>query len=149
MQHRSPPKTALFAGAFGIALASSAAHAQSYGPPPGYQGGQYQGEPSENVYVTVPRFRGEQTPLNAPPGKVSLSTAVRYDDIDLRTRQGARKLRLRVRDAARDMCARLYDAYPFQQATGTSCYKTALEDALVHANEAIGDARRDWRRYRE
>ena len=28
-------------------------------------------------------------------------TVVRYDDIDLRTRQGAHELRLRVRDAAR------------------------------------------------
>ena len=147
MHHHSPLKIALLAAAFGVALASSSAQAQNYGPPPGYQGGQ--GSPDENVYVTAPRFRGEQTPLNAPPGKVSLSTAVRYDDIDLRTRQGAHELRLRVNEAAKDMCARLYDAYPFYQANGTSCYKTAREDALLHANEAIGDARREWRWYRE
>src|ERR1700690_28635 len=127
MQHRLSLKIATLAAA--VALASSSAQAQNYGPPPGYRGGQ--GSPDENVYVTAPRFRGEQTPLNAPPGKVSLSTAVRYDDIDLRTRQGAHEFRLRVRDAARDMCAQLYDAYPFQQATGTSCYKTALQDALL------------------
>ena len=149
MPHRSSLNSALLASAIGLAFASSSAHAQNYGPPPGYQGGQYHGAPNEDAYVTAPRFRAEQTPLNAPPGKVSLSTAIRYDDIDLRTRQGAHELRLRVRDAARDMCARLYDAYPFQQATGTSCYKTALQDALLHANEAIGDARRDWRWYRE
>jgi len=134
-------KISLFAGT--IALAASPVHAQNYsGPygPPGYQSG-----PPEQVEVYGPRFREERTPLNAPPGKVSLSVAVPFDDLDLRTRRGAFELRRRVRDAAWNICGQLGDAYPFYEANGASCLKTAYEDAMVRVKATVNDARIAWR----
>jgi UrcA family protein len=72
---------------------------------------------------------------------------VPYDDLNLRTWRGARELKLRVRDAAQTTCARLAEAYPVQQAFGTNCYKTALQNAELRANAAIRDARD--RRYQD
>lgn len=130
MKHSSC--AALLAGC--MALAASSAIAQDY------QG-------SEDVQVIAPRFTVEGTHLNGPLEKVSLSTRVRYDDLNLRTWRGARELKMRVRDAAQDTCTRIAEAYPVQQAFGTSCYKTALENGELRANAAIRDARE--RRYED
>ena len=67
-----------------------------------------------------------------------------FDDLNLRSRRGAQELRYRVREAARDVCDTLRDAYPVRQAPYTSCYVDAVKDALIHADEAISDAR-DYR----
>jgi UrcA family protein len=116
--------------AFGFALAASSVAAQGYGP--------------EQVQVTAPHFRAQSTPLNGPLERVSLSVPVRYDDLDLRTYSGARALRVRVRDAAWQVCGRLAQAYPVRQMPGTSCYRTALHNALLRADEAVNTAR-DYR----
>ncbi len=129
-------KIALCSGAFALALAATSADAQEYGPPPGYQAG-----PPEQVPVYAPRFRAEPTPLNGPLEEVSLSSAVPYDDLDLRTWAGAHELHRRIRDTAWTVCARLADAYPVYQAHGTSCFKTAYENGIVRADAAISDAR--------
>ena len=98
--------------------------------------------PSESVIVTAPRFHVEGgTRVNTLPESFSLSTQVRYDDLDLRSDRDAHILHLRVRDAARDVCAQVADAFPVHQLAGTSCYRTALRDGLVRADEAITDAR--------
>lgn len=112
-----------------------------YGPPPGYANG-----PSEQVEVIAPRFREDsQQKLNGPLEKLSLSTAVSYSDLDLRTRDGARELRRRVYEAARDVCAELADAYPVYQLNGTHCFKEAYDNSMVRANAAITSARVAWR----
>ena len=121
---------ALLASVFGLALVASQASAQDY-------------QNNDDVTVTAPRFHTapEGQRLNGPLEAVSLSTHVRYDDLNLRTWRGARELKMRVRDAAQDTCTRIAEAYPVQQAWGTSCYKTALENGEVRANAAIRDAR--------
>jgi UrcA family protein len=119
-------RLALFASA--VALAASSAVAQDYNGP-------------ESVTVTAPHFRADSTPLNGPLERVSLSGVVRYDDLNLQTRGGASQLRWRVREQARAICTNLAEAYPVYQANGASCYKTALDNALVKADEAIQDAR--------
>lgn len=121
-------RTALVAGALGFAAMPALAQDD------GYSG-------NESVTVTAPRFHVEGNRMRPVPEKVSLSTQVRYDDLDLRSRRGAHSLRLRVRDAAQDVCGQLADAYPFYQLNGTSCYKTALQDGMVRADAAIRDAR--------
>jgi UrcA family protein len=118
-------KIALLAGAMGLVLAVSPASAQD----------------SENITVNAPRFHGEASRLNGPLERVSLSGEVRYDDLNLRTRRGARILRIRVRDEAQDICMRIAEVYPVREAPGTSCYKAALDDGLIHADAAIRDAR--------
>jgi UrcA family protein len=121
-------RAALIAAALGFA--ASPALAQDYG----YSDG-------ENIIVTAPRFHEEGNPMRAVPEKVSLSTQVRYDDLDLRSWRGERTLRWRVRDAAQDVCTQLAQAYPLRQAPGTSCYRKALQNGMIRANEAIRDAR--------
>ncbi|MBI3675637.1 MAG: UrcA family protein [Proteobacteria bacterium] len=95
----------------------------------------------EEVQVQAPRMHIDRGPLNGPVEKVSASIAVHYADLDLRTRTGARELRVRVRDAAQEVCAQLAGAYRFYDAPGTSCYKTALNNAMVRADEVIDGAR--------
>ena len=130
-------KLVILAGAIGAILAASAAYAQDYDRdrPVSYASS------TETVEVYGPRLRVERAPLNGPVDKISLSRLVRYDDLDLRTAGGARELRARVREAAQDVCGTLADAYPIPEAPGTSCYKTALQDALLRVDGAIRDAR--------
>jgi len=82
------------------------------------------------------------------PEKLSASSYVRYDDLDLTTRDGAAELRFRVREAARDICRGLIDAYPVHTIQGQNCYKDAADSGLVQANEAISQARHEARYYR-
>jgi UrcA family protein len=116
-------KMAFLAGALALATASSA-YAQS-----------------DDITVTAPHFRSEQTRLGGTLQKVSLSSAVHYGDLNLRTRSGAHALRERVRDEAQNVCTRIAEAYPVKEAQGTNCYKTALNDGLIRADAAIRNAR--------
>ena len=119
-------KLALMAGA--LVFAASSAFAQDYNGP-------------EGVTVTAPRFHADDSKMGGPLERVSLSGIVRYDDLNLQTREGARELKWRVREQARVICRNLAEAYQVYQMNGTSCYKTALDNALVRADEAIEDAR--------
>lgn len=130
----------LLAGAFVLAAGAAVAQDYGYGPPPG----------EEDITVYAPRLHVDQSkPLDGSPEKLSMSVNVRYDDLDLRSREGARALRDRVRESARDICRQLHDAYPYPKMVGTSCFKDAYENAMVHANEAIQDARDDDRSYND
>jgi UrcA family protein len=137
-----PLKFASLAGLLGAAFSGSFSHAQEYAPPAAYG-------PREELQVIAPRFHREGTRLNGLPEKVSLSTEVRYDDLNLLSRRGAYELRRRVSAAAWETCTRLAQAYPVYTLNGTSCYKTALENALLRADEAIDDARTSYRMYRD
>ena len=125
---RANIRLALLAG--GFALAVSPAMAQQFGGP-------------ESVIVTAPRpyMGSENTYLNGPLEKVSMTGTVTYADLDLRTFDGARELRHRVRDTARNICGNLAQFYEVRQAPGTSCYRTAVENGMIQANEAISNAR--------
>ncbi len=136
---RTPGVPALVVGAAVSLMAAAPAFAQDYGP---YDDEAYPAGPTEEVIVAAPRpIFPEGQRLNGPLQKVSLTTAVPYNDLDLRTHSGARELRFRVRTAARDVCAQLTEAYPVYQLNGTSCYRGAVENGLVRANAAISDAR--------
>jgi UrcA family protein len=126
-------RLALVAGAF--VFAASSALAQDY-------------DGSDTVTVTAPRFHADDTKEGGPLERVSLSGIVRYDDLNLQTPEGARELRWRVREEARAICRNLAEAYPYYKAGDSSCYKPALENALVKADEAIQDAR-DYDSYRD
>jgi UrcA family protein len=138
------------AGAAGLVLVAAQGSAQNYGLPPPDAAGY---GPNEEVTVQAPRFREEgsaRRSLDLPPEKVSLSVPVRYDDLDLRTRAGARELRRRVVHAAYDVCGQLHEAYPFYPLTSSrSCLREARDNALSRADSAISEVRADWREYRE
>jgi UrcA family protein len=131
----------LMASALGAALAVGvcgfkvpSASAQDYGPA-------YESGPPESVIVTAPRIHIDSHKLNGPLERVSMSTAVRYDDLDLGTWDGEHELRRRIRDEAHNICDRLADAYPFYQLQGEHCFRTAVNNAMAQANVAIYDAR--------
>jgi len=97
---------------------------------------------TETIRVYAPRhFTVERRPMNGPVQKISLSRSVRYDDLDLRTRTGARELRMRVSAAAADICSQLADISRVHEQPGTSCFTDAKQDALVRADAVIRDAR--------
>lgn len=132
------------AAAAALLAAASPASAQPYGAAGTYA------TPPEEVIVTAPRphaqFReeggGGLRSMDVPPEKVSLTTHVRYDDLDLLSPEGAHELRARVRAAAHGVCRDLAEAYPFYRiANSPSCYREAVDSALVHANEVISNAR--------
>ncbi len=133
MLNSSKFRLALLIGA--AAFAASSALAQDYDGP-------------ESVTVTAPHFRQDSSQLGGPLERVSLSGVVRYDDLNLQTREGARELRLRVRQEAQAVCRNLAAAYQVYQMNGTSCYKDALNNALLKADEAIQGAR-DYDSYRD
>lgn len=130
--------TLLAASAVGLMLAAAPASAQDYD---NSADDSYQTGPNEQIEVIAPRYREDRTPLNGPLGKLSLSQTVHFGDLDLRTRDGARELRYRVRETAHAVCEQLADEYPVKQAPGTNCYKTAVESAMSKADAAIRDAR--------
>jgi UrcA family protein len=130
--------------ALGFALVASSSNAQGYYGPydngdPNYRG------PTEQVYVYGPRRPRERSEIGAPIEDVAISRPVRFDDLDLRTAWGADELRERILYTARNLCRQLDSVYPssFYPATSDSppCYKTAVEDAMAQADEAIGNAR--------
>lgn len=127
---------AAIAVSVGALISASAARAQDYDR---YEAA---GDTTETVRVIAPHpLRVERQPLNGPVEKISLSRTVRYDDLDLRTRFGARELRIRVREAAAEVCSQLADIDRLPEQPGTSCYQSARQDALLRADAAIRDAR--------
>jgi UrcA family protein len=126
-------KPALLATALGTLLFATGANAQD----DNYNSASYSND-SESIQVTAPRFHENYDPKGALMN-ASLSRAVPYDDLDLRTRQGARELRSRVREAARDVCGQLAENYPGY--TPDSCYKNAMQTGLSRADYAIQNAR--------
>jgi UrcA family protein len=133
-------KSTLLAGAIGLLLAAPASAQEGYG----YRDAAYQREP-ESVTVYAPHFRTESSrPLDAPD-KITLSQKIDIDDLDLRTRRGARELRHRVRETAQQVCEQLYSAYPHPELPGTHCYRDTVRTAMIRADHAIQNARYDAR----
>ncbi|HEY5239156.1 MAG TPA: UrcA family protein [Rhizomicrobium sp.] len=129
-----PLRTALLA-AGALMLASVSANAQGAA----YESGVY--DSNENVEINVPRYQIPQNKSGATYGVHSLSQQVRYDDLDLRTADGAYVLRARARLTARLMCNELDERYPLTTPDGQSCAKISTHEATYRANEAIAEAR--------
>jgi len=125
-----PLRTALLA-AGALMLASVSANAQDdYG-----YGGVYGSD--ENVQINVPRYQIPQEKSGGTYGLHSLSQQVRYDDLDLRTADGAYVLRARAKLTARLMCQELDWRYPLTTPDGQSCAKISVREATYAANQAI------------
>lgn len=163
--------TMVCVAALGLALVSSAASAQGDGYDSGYdnnydngydagydnapgaydngyandgttQNVTYSADGTEQVEVTAPPYHhASRSAIGAPIRDVSLSQAVRFDDLDLRSARGARELRHRVRYTARKLCNKLDMRYPISTSDSPPCYRTALRNAMYQANAVISDAR--------
>ncbi|MBS0273537.1 MAG: UrcA family protein [Proteobacteria bacterium] len=134
---RMSVKTALLAGAFAAGLAALPAAAQDYG----YGA---PGASPQDVIVQAPRMRHytpQRSTIGAPIVDVGLSAPVRYDDLDLTTDWGVRKLHTRIFVAARRLCQRLDNRYPITVSDGApSCYRQAVDDAMMQADAAVDRA---------
>ncbi|HEY1631472.1 MAG TPA: UrcA family protein [Rhizomicrobium sp.] len=139
----------------GLVMASSAG-AQDYGYPndDGYQyrtdrdhyrDAAYQ-PGGEVVIVNGPRRHPERDSVTgAPVQDIALSEAVRFDDLDLATREGAHALRERIKRTAARLCRRLDESYAPSATSAPPCYDDALNDAMAQADEAIAAARDGYR----
>jgi UrcA family protein len=123
--------------ALGLALATASADAQDNPV----------GPPSE---VTVSPPQGyERSPAGlVPVVVVSQSRLVHYEDLDLRTQDGADALKNRIFAAARSICNRLdfqfpatYRGWSDSQPVDRDCYRGAINRALPGAEAAISTAR--------
>jgi len=130
-------KTSLIAAsALGLVLVASSASAQDYGN----GDGAYNNGPTETIEVIAPRAPADSSSL-APTSATKLSVAVRYDDLDLTTRDGAHELRDRVRGAAHDVCETLEQRFPIAAVPQEPCYRSAVDAGLRRADNAISGAR--------
>ncbi|MEJ0028272.1 MAG: UrcA family protein [Rhizomicrobium sp.] len=133
----NPLRLALLAGAIGLGLTATAAKAQDGA----YRDVVYGADGTERVIV-----RPSYDDLRRyPDGTVTLSREVSFADLDLSTRAGARELRSRVRDTAREVCAELRDrtdsATDLNRMDMGRCEHDAYRDAMDQAHDAIADAR--------
>jgi len=101
----------------------------------------------EKVVVVALRNHVERSRFGGTVRNISLSRAVRFDDLDLSTPWGRSELRTRVRVMAGNLCGQLERRYPINLSRGPSCYRWAVSNAMRRAEEVIGDSRYDyWRR---
>jgi UrcA family protein len=137
---RHAGKAVLLAGTFAAAsLAAFPAAAQDYGR---YNDAPGAYSSTEEVIIQAPRYRGPQrSTIGAPIEDVALSAPVRFDDLDLTTDWGVRKLHTRIFVAARRLCERLDNRYPITVSDGApSCYRQAVDDAMAQADAAVDRA---------
>lgn len=156
---KSPLRVALLACVAGIGF-TAAASAQDYdgryGPPPPPPSVYDNNAPDEIVIYAPRHHRVERGDLGGPIEDVSLSKGVRYDDLDLTTDWGIRKLHDRIAFTARELCRRLDMTHPIAVSDSPPCYRTAMEQAgqlaiaaIDRANErAEGRTYQDRRYYR-
>jgi UrcA family protein len=121
----------LAAGA--LVLGAASANAQGY---QGYNDDASMTSDNENVEISVPRFVvPDKSGATLMPH--SLSQQVRYDDLDLRTAEGAYILRSRARLTALLMCRELDERFPLTYPDPNSCYHISAKEATYAANVAI------------
>jgi UrcA family protein len=126
-------------GTLGLMLAAAPAAAQGYGSDEDTYASDENGP--EQVEVTAPRFYQEPDRHIGIPGRVSLSQAVTYDDLNLQTRRGARELRARVRETADEICYRLDEGLPGTGDDHGTCYRETVNRGLAQARAAVSRAR--------
>lgn len=135
-------KAALLVGAFAAGMAALPAAAQDYGRTGAPDG--YSNSSPEEVIIQAPRMRHytpRRSTIGAPIVDVGLSAPVRFDDLDLTTDWGVRKLHTRIFVAARKLCQRLDNRYPITVSDGApSCYRQAVNDAMMQADAAVDRA---------
>jgi UrcA family protein len=137
-----PVRVALLAGGIGLAF-TAAASAQEYDRY-GNQVAYHDNSPPEEVTIYAPRHLPDRSDIGAPIVNVALSRAVRYDDLDLTTGWGARRLNDRIRETARVLCRQIDLRYVPVEGDRGSCYRQTVADAQDRVDEAIDRARSDY-----
>jgi len=95
---------------------------------------------TERVEVIMPHE--QRSEIGAPIEYRTVSREVRFDDLDLSTREGAQQLRNRVRETARELCNQPDIRIAVVTANSPPCYSTAVADAMEQVHDAVARARR-------
>jgi len=130
----------LAAAAAAVMLTAPTVSAQDYYDETAYD----RGPADEEVIVQAPEFYRQQqrdSATGAPIVDVAMSREVRFDDLDLRSGWGGRALRSRISSTARRLCDRMNVRFPAQTSDSPDCFRTAYNDAMAQADEAIARAR--------
>ena len=138
---KAPLRMALLACVAGIGLTAtaSAQDYDRYGPPPPPPA--YDNNAADEIVIYAPRHRHvERGELGGPIEDVSLSKGVRYDDLNLTSDWGIRKLHDRISFTAHELCRRLDVTHPIAVSDSPPCYRTAMEQAEQLAVAAIDRA---------
>ena len=127
----------LAVAACGLAFATGSASAQDYGRD---NDAPYASTSDEQIEVIVPRHHA-RSPIGAEVRDVSLSRAVRVDDLDLRTFRGERILRARIYSTADELCRKIDMRYEGLVEDNPRCVRSAFENAMYRADGMIDNAR--------
>lgn len=95
----------------------------------------------EQIEVTAPRHHATTSIPGAEIRTVAASRQVRFDDLNLNSRYGARTLHNRIRATARTLCRELEFMHPVVIDNASDCYRDAVQDAMYQADAAIADSR--------
>ena len=126
---RTAAACALCASAFVFA---APVQAQPYG-----QADEDYGPSAGAITVTPPYHREWNSETRRFVDRAYASRVVDVSDLDLRTSYGIRELRMRVRDAARDVCDELSDRYGDDPDQDRQCYVGAVRNALDSVPEYV------------
>ena len=98
------------------------------------------------IVVETPRVERakERTMTGAPIDIITVTHRVAYNDLDISTHSGAVALEARVKDSAKSACKEIEKLYPLMKSAAgdADCERTAVNKAMVQANEAISKAER-------
>lgn len=92
------------------------------------------------IVVTAPRLTVQETVQPFRRGRVSMSYAVSYADLDLADPEERTELEERVRETAAEICELLTERYSDGRSGLTSCTREALRDAMEQVRVAIAAA---------
>ena len=134
-QYENALKRVVFVAAFAAASSASMAIAQDMSSA---QPGPDRTTSSPEVVIVTPPERGpSRSTIGAPIQDVSLSATVRTDDLDLQSPAGFLELQDRIRDTARQLCARLRFQHPIGVPDEFGCRRRAMENASDQIDAAL------------
>jgi len=126
----------IFIAAFAAGISNSIAVAQD-NQMSSWQAGPEQVTSPEVVIISPPPRGPTRSTIGAPIQDVSLSASVRTDDLNLQSPADMLELRNRVRETARQLCARLRFQHPIGWPDEFRCRLRATENAFDQINAAI------------
>lgn len=124
--------------AAGICNTTAVAQENEMGPSPAP--GQVTSSP-EVVIVRPPSRPPTRSTIGAPIQDVSISATVTTDDLNLQSPAGWLELRDRVRQTARQLCARMRFQHPIGTPDEFHCNRRAVEGASDQIDSALGIVR--------
>ena len=103
-------------------------------------------EAREQIIIEAPQYVFNKAPSTGRQynwDRITLSRAVSYSDLDLSRPADAAELERRVKDAAHDVCNKLYRRFPRYNSVisvDPKCAKDAISEAMASVRTIVTDA---------